>query len=165
MNRFNGKSLIFSIATVPVLILIYSVVNAQGLRLTIVTLGTKLYKLPVPGFSYFEHLKNLRDLDLALVLALFMLCAVYVLTNAMVEILLFGPHMDERLNVNAHVRFLTCLSSALLLIDTCMFYRGISEQGLLDDGGGVTPLVATVGYSGLLIFVAYFHVMLKRRMF
>ncbi len=165
MNRFNGKSLLFSIATVPALILIYSVVNAQGLRLTIVILGTKLYKLPVPGFSYLEHLKNLRDLDLALVLALFMLCAVYVLTNAMIEILLFGPHMDERLNANTHVRFLTCLSSALFLIDTCMFYRGISEQGLLDDGGGVTPLVSTVGYSCLLIFVAYFHVMLKRRMF
>jgi hypothetical protein len=165
MNRLNGKSILFSIATVPVLILIYSVVNAQGLRVTIPALSTKLYKLPVPGFSHFEHLKNLRDLDLALILAMFMLCAVYVLTNAMVEILLFGPGDDQRLNVDLHVRFLTCLGSAMLLIDTCMFYRGISEQGFLDEGVTITPIIATIGYTGLLIFIAYFHVMLKRRIF
>lgn len=165
MNKFNGKSLIFSLATVPVLVVIYSVVNAQGLRITIPALSMKLYRLPMPGFSYMEHLKNLRDLDLAIILAMFMLCAVYVLTNAMVEIFLFGPADDERLNVGLHVRFLTCLGSALLLIDTCMFYRGISDQGFLDDGITITPIIATIGYTSLLIFVAYFHVMLKRRIF
>jgi hypothetical protein len=163
---FNGKLFLFNCLVVPVLLLIYGIVNSQGMRVSIVTLGMKLYRVPLPGFSYLERLKNLRDLDLAHVFSVFMLVAVWILTTALVEHLLFGVRSDSRLNTRLHTRFLYCLSATVLICDVAMFYRGIADQGgLLDEAGGVTPIIATVGYSGLLAFVAYFHVMLKKRIF
>jgi len=165
-NRFNGKSFLFNCLVVPVLLLIYGIVNSQGMRMSIAILGMKLYKVPLPGFSYLERLKNVRDLDLAHVFAIFMLIAVWILSTALVENLLFGVRSDSRLNMRIHTRFLYCLSAVVLIADICMFYRGIADQGgLLDEAGGVTPIIATLGYSGLLAFVAYFHVMLKKRIF
>lgn len=166
MNRFNYKSFFFSVATVPVLMLIYGIVNSQGMRMSIVTLAMKLYKVPLPGFSYLEHLKNMRDLDLAHIFAIFMMVAVWMLSTALLELHLFGgkshPHLNERL----HQRILYALSATVLLCDIAMFARGIADQGgLLETAGGVTPVIATVGYSGLLAFVAYMHVMLKHRTF
>jgi hypothetical protein len=165
-NSFNWKSLGFNIMVVPVLGLLYGIVNSQGMRVSIVTLALKLYKIPLPGFSYLERIKNIRDLDLAHIFALFMLVAVWILSTALVELLLFGVRSDARLNMRANVRLLYCLSAMVLICDVAMFYRGIGDQGgLLDAGGGATALIATVGYSGLLAFVAYVHVMLKRRIF
>jgi hypothetical protein len=166
MSRFNAKSFVFGMLVVPMMILIVGIVNAQGVRVSIVTLAMKLYKVPLPGFSYLEHIKNLRDLDLAFIFAMFMLVAVWFLSTALVEILLFGVQSDERLNMRNHLRFLYSLAAAILIVDTCMFYRGISDQGgLLDATGGLTPVFATIGYTGLLAFVAYFHVILKHRIF
>jgi hypothetical protein len=128
--------------------------------------GMKLYRIPVPGFSYMQHYQNLRDLDLAHVFAIFMLFAVWVLGIALIEMLLFGVQADERLNMTYHVRFVYSIAGVVIVTDILMFYRGIADQGgLLDTNGGLTPLIATVGYMGLLAFVAYVHVMLKRRIF
>jgi hypothetical protein len=164
MSRFNFQSFTFNCLAVPVLMLIYGIVNSQGMRLSIAILGMRLYRVPLPGFSYLERLKNLRDLDIAHVLAFFMMVSVWFLSTALVDVMLFGVRSHERLNARTHLRFMYCLSAVVLICDVAMFYRGIIDQGgLLDDNAGITGVIATIGYSGLLAFVAYFHVMLKRR--
>ena len=166
LNKLNVKSIAFSLIVIPVVGTIVWIVNSQGIRISIAIFGMKLYKIPIPGFSYLGNFKNLRDLDLAHAFAIFMLFAVWMLSVALLEMLLFGVDDDKRMNVNNHIRFLFCISGVVILSDIVMFYRGIADQGgLLDSGGGLTSLIATVGYSGLLAFVAYVHVMLKRRIY
>jgi hypothetical protein len=166
INKFNFKSIAFTCFAVPMLLLIYGIVNSQGMRMAIAILGMKLYRVPLPGFSYMERVKNLRELDLAHVFAFFMLIAVWILSTALVEIMLFGARSNERLKTRTHIRFLYCLSAVVLICDVAMFYRGIIDQGgLLDANSSVTGIIATIGYSGLLAFVAYVHVMLKRQVF
>jgi hypothetical protein len=166
MKNFNAKLILFNLLVIPVLGLTYWVVNSQGLRVSIAPLGLKLYRIPLPVFSFLERVKNLRDLDLAHVMAMFMLVAVWFLSKAIVEVYLFGVPTDGRFNERKHIRFLCCLSAMVIICDIAMFYRGIADQGgFLEADSGATPVIATIGYTGLLAFVAYFHVMLKRDIF
>ena len=166
LSKISVKSITFSLLVIPVLGMIYWVCNSQGVRISLPIFGMKLYRIPIPGFSFMQHYQNLRDLDLAHVFAIFMLFAVWVLSIALLEMFLFGVRADERLNMKCHIRFLYCISAVIIISDIVMFYRGIADQGgLLDASGGLTPVIATVGYTGLLAFVAYVHVMLKRRIF
>jgi len=164
LKTANYKSLLFTVIFIPLLGMIYWIVNAQGIRMSIPIFGMKLYKVPFPGFSFLANYKGLRDLDLAHVFALFMLFAVWYLSVRLLKILLFGYDRQDGINAGFDLRFLFCVSAVVILIDVTMFYRGIADQGgLLTGTGGLTPLIATVGYSGLLAFVAYTHLMLQRR--
>ena len=166
LKTANFKSFLFSVLVIPVLGMIYWIVNSQGIRISLPIFGTRLHKIPIPGFSFLQHYQNVRDLDLAHLFAVFMLFAVWVLSVALLEIHLFGIRADERLNMRYHIRFLYCISAIVIITDILMFYRGIADQGgLLDASGGLTPLIATVGYTGLLAFVAYVHVMLKHHIY
>jgi hypothetical protein len=163
-REFNRKLFAYKLVVVPVLMLVYGIVVSQGLRMTIPILATKLYRIPLPGFSRLEHFKNLRDLDMAHLLAMFMLAFVWLLLSHLLEIYFFGPPTNVRLDPSKYVRFISRLAAILLITDVAMFYRGISEQGgLLDSGGSVTPIIATIAYSALLVSVAFFHVMFKHR--
>jgi len=166
LRELNVKSILFCVLALPMLGTIYSHVNSQGIRGLLPIFGTRLHKMPVPGFSFMQHYQNLRDLDLAHVFAIFMLFGVWVLGIALMEMFLFGVRADARLNMKFHIRFLYCISSIVIITDLFMFYRGCVHQGGWEDStGGLTALIATVGYTGLLAFVAYVHVMLKRRIF
>jgi len=164
LRAVNYKSLAFTVFIVFLLGMIYWVVNSQGIRISLPTLGMKLHKVPLPGFSILAHYKGLRDLDLAHMLALAMLIAVWFLSVGLLKVLLFGYEPNERLNASFHLPFLYCVSAIVIFTDLTMFYVGVADQGgLLTGSGGFTPLVATVGYAGLIAFVAYTHVMFKRR--
>jgi len=164
LSTVNYRSLLFTVFVIPLLGMIYWIVNSQGIRISIPIFGMKLYKIPIPGFSFLEHYKGLRDLDLAHVFAIFMLFAVWSLSVRLLKILLFGYETDQRINAEFHLRFLYCVFAVVIICDVIMFFRGIGDQGaLLAGSGSLTPLIATIGYTGLLAFVAYVHVMLKRR--
>lgn len=165
MDKFNIKSWLFNAVTIPVLIVIYSVVISRGLRISLPgALTFKLYKLPVPFCSNLEHYKNYRDLDVAVVIAMGMLGGVLYLGTSLLELLLFGPKTEQGLVAAVHAKFLSILCPVLCFVDLGLFYRGISEtSGLFEEGGGTTPILATIGYGALMFAVAYAHVMLKHR--
>lgn len=166
-EKLNVKLIVLRAVTLPVLIVIYSVVIANGLRLSLPgALSMKLYKIPLPFLSLLEHYKNYRDLDIAIALAMVMLGVILFLSHSLLELLLFGPRTEQGLIAGTHARVLTVLCVVLVSVDLAMFYRGISESsGLFDEGGGTTPILATIGYAALLFAVAYADVMFKHRVF
>jgi hypothetical protein len=167
MKRYNLKLFFLSATTLPVMVIIYSQVIAAGLRISLpAALSMKLYKLPLPLLSNLERYKNYRDLDLAVLLAMLMLCVLLFLSNSLLELLLFGPRTEQGLVAVAHAKVLSILCSILFSVDLAIFYRGISEtSGLFDEGGGTTPILATIGYGALMFAIAYAHVMFKHRVF
>ena len=167
MDKFNIKSFVFNAVTMPILTVIYSVVISRGLRISLPgALTFKLHKLPLPFFSNLEHYKNYRDLDVAVVIAMAMLAAVLYLSTSSLDLFLFGPRTEQRLVAAAHAKFLSILCPVMCFVDLALFYRGISEtSGLFEEGGGATPILATIGYGALMFVVAYAHVMLKHRAF
>jgi hypothetical protein len=164
LSGVNYKSLMFTAIVIPVLGLIYWIVNSQGLRLSISIFATKLYDIPLPGFSFLARYKGVDDLDLAHVFAIFMLFAVWFLTVRLLKMFLFGYEADARLNNTFHKGFLYSVSAVVILADLVMFYQGILDQTWgFGSAGGLTPAIATIGYTGLLAFLAYVHIILERR--
>lgn len=163
------KSLGWKVFAFLILGLLYWMIVAEGLRLSISILAMPLRKIPIPGFAVLGQYQETRKLDLACVFALVLMIAVFKLWDANLRQLYDAESRDEQLLANPefHRALLMVLSVILLGADAVMFYVGISNQmeGPLGGGGGnvLMSLMATVLYVGLVIWVSLESVRLDKR--
>jgi hypothetical protein len=163
------KALLWKVLTFLVLGLIYWIIVAEGLRLTISKLAMPLYKLPLPGVARLGQFKETRKFDLACVFALVLMVAVFKLWDTILRQLYEAESRDEKVlaHPDVHRGLVMVLSVVLLAADAIMFFVGISHQmdGPLGGGGGnvFISLVATVLYVGLIIFMSLESVRLDKR--
>ena len=160
-KTLNFKSVLFTCFVIPILGVIYWIVNSQGIRVSLPIFAMRLHKLPIPGLSYLRKWQNLRDLDLAHVFALFMLVAVWSLSSTVWRLLLYGDAPSNRIDPVLYRRCLFSIAAPVIMCDLLMFWRGAADQAGLFGGGGLIPLAATIGYTGLLAFVSFRHVTLQ----
>lgn len=122
----------------------------------------RLFQLPVPGLSQLQHYQGVREITVAHLMAVIMGLAVACLSDKLLEMHLFGLEYADQINVVNYVRVLTIVGTVVAGSDVVLFYRGVSEQGFLDSGGGLSAVMITVTYVGVMAFVTFIHVMLKR---
>lgn len=164
-RRFRIRLLLWNCLTLPVVGLIYWVINAEGVRLQIPIFALRLHKLPIPGFSYLKDYEGLYRLDLAHVFAMFLLFAVWHLWIVVVRLLLYGQlnRSDDVQNVSRFLTFVLTLAAIIIGGDAILFYFGLSARvdSLWSTSSGLTPLFATIVYTAVLAFVALVHVQLE----
>lgn len=127
----------------------------EEVKILVPSLGIRLYKLPIPGFAMFRTYVELKRLDLALFMALFLFFAVSWLWRQVLRAIL---RTDDAFVVTGwdpvvYRKLILILGGVLLGADAILFYLGAAEYGW---GGGFSfsAIIATLAYAGVLVFVS-----------
>lgn len=167
LRSVNWKLVLWNAVTLPLVGLIYWVVNAQGIRAQMPVFALRLHKIPLPGFSYLRDFEGLYHLDLAHVLAVLLLGFVWYFWIVTVKVLLYGHDevADPRLNHHTYYLFLFTLAGVLILGDAIVFYCGLFDHvdSLWGETSPFVPIVATMLYMALLAATSMVHVHLVVR--
>lgn len=156
----------WKIATLPFLTIIYVALISEGLRLLIPALGQPLWKsVPIPGFSYLRGYTGLHKLDVAHLMALFLLFAVWYSWVVNIR-LLFAPHeFTARTGwiLENYRWFVQILSITILVADALLFYCSMIQQGVWGSNAifSFSALLATVCYTAILVFTSFVTVNLE----
>ena len=160
----NWALVFWNCTTLPVVGLIYWTIISEGLRAELTVLGTRLYKIPLPGFSYLRDYEGLHSLDLAHAMAILLMLFVLCCWVLLLKVTLFGTDdvfvVDERINRWAYFLFLSVISSIMIVGDALIFWAGIRDRmgSLWGESSGFVPIIATLLYSCLLAACGVIHV-------
>lgn len=166
LASLNWPLVAWNILTVPVVALIYWVINAHGLRMQIPIFAMRLYKIPLPGFSSFRDYEGLYSLDLAHVMAMLLLGFVWYFWIVVVQVIFYGHDSlvspsDRR---STYYVFLLSLAGVIVTCDAIVFYCGLFEfSGGWGESSPFVPFIATLLYTALLAALAMVHVRLSAR--
>ncbi len=166
LRSLNWPLVAWNILTVPVVALIYWVINAHGLRMQIPIFAMRLYKIPLPGFSRFRDYEGLYALDLACVMAMLLLGFVWYFWIIVVQVMFYGHDSlvspsDRR---STYYVFVLTLAGVIVICDAIVFYCGLFEfSGGWGDSSPFVPFIATLLYTALLAALAMVHVRLSAR--
>lgn len=171
----NVRLILFRFAVTPVLLILYWFISSDGLRRVIPYTGTRLYKVPLPGLSYLEDFEAFYRLEISHVFVVFLLWAVWKSWVMILRLFLLGSqtfqarYVDTRVPVKPHVymNILICVGCVLLLFDALLFFQGLSAKTTLwgnpQSKPFFVPLIATVLYIAMLLFLAFHEVNLELR--
>lgn len=150
--------------TIVVLAPIYCSVIAEGLRMLVPALGQKLYKLPIPGIASLAQYQELRRLDLAIFLALFLLIAVWWLWEQLLRVILGSDaaFRDSGWNPDAYKRVVLILGMIVLGADACLFYVSMVQMGWGGTRFSIPALLATAAYLAVIVFVSLVSLNLRK---
>lgn len=141
-------------AFLPVLILTYVVVSAEGIRSMFDGLATPLHKY-LPWLGQF---REFRKLDVAIMIALVLLVWVWLAWEKVVRIYLWPPQRLQN-----EEKLLWVVGGGLIALDGILFFIGIQAGGGFLVGGIASffgAVVMTGLYILMLIFAAYLIVKL-----
>lgn len=141
---------------------LYICVVSEGLRFLVPGLGMRLHK--VPGLSFLYDYEDLHRLDLAHVLSLFMLFAVFYLWDKMLLLWLDSSENfdDGGWNPQANRQLIVALGWIILGADACLFYVAMTQVGWGATSFSFAALLATAAYLAILIFVSYVTINLRK---
>ena len=160
------RIILFNTIVLPALAIVYWTIIAAGTRTLAPILATKLYKVPVPGlFAWMRHYVTWRDIDVANILSLIVLAFVWVSVGLMMHILIHGEFRIGTPREPFVRAFILTTAPVLLLADAALFYAALSETGSLFATGRIalSPIIMTVLYTTLLLFLAFIEVLLEDR--
>ena len=157
----RAKLLLWSLITKPCMGLVYVGLIGDGFRTIIPALGQKLWKLP--GLASLYDFQETHRLDMAHVLAVFMLIAVWYLWERL--LVLWLSRMEnydcDGWDPVAHFQLVLALGVTVLGADAALFYAAMSRVGWRGGIFSLTALIATVAYLAVVIFVTFVTVTLK----
>lgn len=157
--------IVWKLFSFAILSVVYWTMISEGLRHLVSPLGQKLYRVPLPGFSFMQNEMTLRRLDLAHCIAILLLLATYALANENLRIILRSDHSIGRgFNPAVYVKFVQLMGLTIIGIDAVLFYMAMSQMsGWGGSRFSVTTLLATVLYVGVLLFTSFMTVNLERK--
>ena len=133
--RAQCRYWLWQIATKAVLSVVYFAVIAEGLRMTVPALGLKLHK--TPGLTWLYDYEATHRLDLAHLLAVFLLIGVWTLWRRILELWLGNDDAfyEGRWHVDNHKRLVVALGGLILAADAALFsgYPNKPGQGSVSD--------------------------------
>lgn len=148
------------LAMLACLFLVYWVVDSAGVRAIAPDAATKLYKVPIPGFSLLEDYEWTFRLDVAHLLVIVLFAASLFACGVVVRLQLLGDigrpvwlECDEQLYRQLVLGF----AGFALLLDCVVFYCGASAQGGFLGGDYIVSLPTlflTLAYAVALLGVA-----------
>ena len=167
-KSFSGqaKAWLWKIATFPFLAIIYVALISEGLRLLMPALGQPLWKaVPIPGFSLLRGYSGLHKLDIAHLMAILLLFAVWYSWVVNIRLMFASHEFAARTgwNLQNYQTFVSTLSITILVADAILFYRSMLEQGVWGSGSifSFPALLATVCYTAILVFTSFVTVNLE----
>ena len=148
--------------TIPVMVLLYVTMIAEGIRMKFPFWAMPLYKVKGMPKS-MERYDIFHRMDLAIPASIGLLFLVWLFWDYLLQIWITPHvfHVRPRRNAETYKRLVVALGLALLLFDSYMFYSAMSFMGW---GGkfSMTALLATVGYSAALVAVALITINLRQ---
>lgn len=153
---FYGLNLI----VLPLVVLCYLTVGAEGLRETMGVFQTRVYRLAIPGASYLRDLDGWDKLDLAIPMALVLFIALGLLWKKVFVFLQDGSLITRQKQENP-VLFYLMVGIVLIIVlgDAGIFYAGLSSSvaSSWNENAGYIPAVATVIYGAGLALLGAWH--------
>lgn len=131
---------------------VYVSIIAEGLRILVPPLGQKLWKLPL--LTFLRDYEETHRLDLAPVMSVFILIAVFVLWEQVLEIWLVRQEKGSAWLMDNKAILIVGLGSLVLGADICLFYVGVVQSGWGGVSFSFSALIATAAYLGVLVFVS-----------
>ncbi|MDA1016752.1 MAG: hypothetical protein O3A00_20130 [Planctomycetota bacterium] len=146
-----------------VLGVVYLSIIAEGFRMLVPVLGRNLYRLPMLG--WMEDFEGTYELDMASVMAMFMLVAVCslwdrILTLWVAEKIGFDHRIREQNNRDS---FVLLLGVVVLASDLVLFFVAINEITWSGSGLSITSLFATTAYVAVLVFSIFIAITLREK--
>lgn len=150
--------------TMPIMGVIYCMVISEGMRLLVPALGQPLHKLPIPGLSQLRGFRGVNRLDLAHLMAIMLLFAVWHLWCVILRISLGANDVLARSGWDpvAYGRFVMGLGIVVLGADMILFYIALAYMEWGRPAFSFPAIIGTIAYVGVIIFVSFMTVNLHR---
>lgn len=149
-----------NIIVLPLVVLCYLTVVAEGLRATMSVFQTRFHRLAIPGASYLRDLDGWDKLDLAIPMALVLFIALGLLWKKVFVFLQDGSLIAKQKHENP-VLFYLMVGIVLIIVlgDAGIFYAGLSSTvaSSWNENAGYIPAVATVIYGAGLALLGAWH--------
>lgn len=163
-NRFFArlKYLAWEIFTKLVLGLIYFSIISEGFRILIPILAERIHRFP--GLGWMNDSEALYQIDLAHLMSLFMLIAVWYLWDRILTLWLDAEITFDDLSWNQDndITFILLLGAVVLGADACLFYLSVSNVSWGGSSFSITAVIATAAYLAVLLFVTYVSIRLRK---
>ena len=160
--RAVSRFVLWICVTIPVMVLLYVTMIAEGIRMKFPFWAIPLFKVKGMPKS-MERYDIFHRMDLAIPASIGLLFLVWLFWDYLLQIWITPHdfHVRPRRNAETYKRLVVALGLALLLFDSYMFYSAMSFMGW---GGkfSMTALLATVGYSAALVAVALITINLRQ---
>ena len=146
----------WSIVTKGLLTIVYFAVISQGLRYILPDLGMKLSKLP--GFAFLASFRATYRLDLANLLTVIPLIAVWVLWHLLLEMYLAPEIFEDRFrrwDIERCKSLILPMGIVVIVADAGLFYGAFSFASWGGSKVSLAALFATATYIVLLVFVTF----------
>ena len=158
-----GQAIAFyglNIIVLPLVVLCYLTVGAEGLRQTMGVFQTRCYRLAIPGASYLRDMDGWSKLDLAIPMALVLFIALGLLWKKVFVFLQDGSLITKQKQENP-ILFYLMVGIVLIIVlgDAGIFYAGLSSTvaSSWNENAGYIPAVATVIYGAGLALLGAWH--------
>lgn len=170
MPRINWKQLVaqakywgWQLMTKGLLGLVYLTLVREGFVTVIPPLGLKLSK--IPGLAALDNFEATYRLDLAFVLAFFVMLAVFWLWSRVLALYMHGDDTafqtdDPGFRRRREIIFYS-LATAILVGDGVLFYIALTQSSWGGSYWSFTALLGTMLYVAVLIFVTIVAIDLK----
>jgi len=127
--KFFGMNLLL----IPLVVVIYITINAEGLRAFMPFFGMPAYRLPIPGFSVLQEYDGWDRLDLGHITAFGLLILLSWIWAWVVKHLANGGDAEFEREIRPVLFYIwTLVSTALIGIEAAVFFAG-----LVSFGGGL----------------------------
>lgn len=142
---------------------IYLSIIAEGFRTLVPVLNRRLSHLPMLG--WMDDYEGTYQLDMASVMALFMLIAVYGLWSKVLKLWLTEKiGIDYRLRKQGNADTFVLVFGAIVLVsDALLFYVAVTEISWGGSTFSFTALFATAAYVSVLVFTIYVSINLHEK--
>jgi hypothetical protein len=150
------KYYLWVVVTKVMIGIIYVSLISEGLRTIAPGLGQRLYKQP--GLNFLKDYKETYRLDLAPILAAFILVAVFYLWERILKIWL---SCDDEFEWKHDTILVVGLGSVILVADAICFYCAVAMDGWSGSFISISAFLATVCYIAIVVFVSYITVLLR----
>ncbi len=153
----------WSVITKSLLTIVYFAVISQGLRYMLPDLGMKLSKLP--GFAFLANFRATYRLDLANLLTVIPLIAVWILWHLILEMFLAPECFEQRFSrwdIDRCKSLIIPMAVTVIVADTCLFFSAFSFASWGGSQFSVAALLASATYVVLLVFVTFVSLYLSQ---
>lgn len=154
--------LLYLLFVLSLLGLAYMELEAEGLRLTLPTLGKKLHKLNVPFLQGLARYRETNRIDLAVCVALLLELATFWAWDTFLKHYLYAhPPVQGRFNAEKFQRLTCSLALGVISFDCYLFYRGTQALMWGSSEFSLTAVVTTLGWAILIVIASVISIQLQ----
>lgn len=150
----------WKVVTMLILGPIYIAIISEGLRTLIPALGQRISRIPF--LDFFDDFDATHRLDLAHLMSLVLLIAVWWLWDRLLTIWLGGDFDAQGFNAELFKKIIYILGTTIVGTDACLFFLSVTQSTWGGSSFSFSAILATACYLAILIFVSFVSCVLRR---